>query len=66
MGRDFTGPDDMKDHMEEIRIHLRGHNLYDIFYGPYKEREKELLQEYIRLASISILRICGWRRLGNF
>ena len=50
MGRDFTGPDDMKDHMEEIRIHLRGHNLYDIFYGPYKEREKELLREYIRLA----------------
>ena len=50
MGRDFVGPDDMKDHMEEIRIHLRGHNLYDIFYGPYKEREKELLREYIRLA----------------
>ncbi len=32
LGRDFTSPEDMKDHMEEIRIHLRGHNLYDIFY----------------------------------
>ena len=50
LGRDFTGPEDMREHMEEIRIHLRGHNLYDIFYGPFKEREQELLREYIRLA----------------
>ena len=50
LGRDFTGPEDMKAHMEEIRIYLRGHNLYDIFYGPFKEREREILREYIRLA----------------
>ena len=50
LGRDFASPEDMRDHMEEIRIHLRGHNLYDIFYGPYKEREQELLEAYIRLA----------------
>lgn len=50
LGRDFTSPEDMREHMEEIRIYLRGHNLYDIFYGPYKEREQELLKEYILLA----------------
>ena len=50
LGRDFTGPEDMKAHMEEIRIYLRGHNLYDIFYGPFKKREQEILREYIRLA----------------
>lgn len=50
MGRDFQSAEDMKAHMEEIRICLRGHNLYDIFYGPYRDREQELLREYIRLA----------------
>ena len=50
LGRDFTSPEDMKDHMEEIRIHLRGHNLYDIFYGPFRSREQEILKAYIRLA----------------
>ena len=33
--------------MEEIRIHLRGHNLYDIYYGRYKEQEQEILSRYI-------------------
>ena len=37
----------MKRHMEEIRIHLRGHNLYDIYYGRYKDREREILGRYI-------------------
>lgn len=50
MGRDFTSPEDMKAHMEEIKIYLRGHNLYDIFYGPYKKQEKELLEKYIEIA----------------
>lgn len=50
LGRDFTSPEDMKDHMEEIRIQLRGHNLYDIFYGPFRSREQEILKAYIRLA----------------
>ena len=36
--------------MEEIRIHLRGHNLYDIYYGRYKEREREILTRYIDAA----------------
>ena len=50
MGREFIGPEDMKEHMEEIRIYLRGHNLFDIFYGKYKDREQDLLKQYVELA----------------
>ena len=50
MRREFIGPEDMKEHMEEIRIYLRGHNLFDIFYGKYKDREQELLKQYVELA----------------
>lgn len=50
LGRDFSSEADMKAHMEEIKIHLRGHNLFDLFYGPYREREQELLKQYISLA----------------
>jgi len=50
IGHDIKTKEDVKDHIEEIKIYMRGHNLYDIFYGPYKKREKELLQEYIRIA----------------
>lgn len=50
IGRDFTSPEDMERHMEEVKIHLRGHNLYDIFYGKYRNRETELLKRYIDLA----------------
>ena len=42
--------EDIKQHMEEIRIYMRGHNLFDIFYGKYREQEKELLERYIELA----------------
>lgn len=50
LGRDFESPEDVKDHMEEIKTYVRGHNLYDIFYGRYRECETELLQAYINLA----------------
>lgn len=50
LGRDFTDADDMKRHMEEIRIHVRGHNLYDIFYGRFRETEEALLKRYIEIA----------------
>ena len=42
--------EDVKAHMEEIKIHMRGHNLYDIYYGRYKEQETELLTKYIEIA----------------
>ena len=29
---------------------MRGHNLYDIFYGRYKKREQEILKAYIEAA----------------
>ncbi len=29
---------------------MRGHNLYDIFYGPFKKQENEILSRYIGLA----------------
>lgn len=50
MGRDFTSPQDMKEHMEEIKTYTRGHNLFDIFYGRYKKEEKDLLKKYIEIA----------------
>lgn len=45
-----TCPEDIKENMELIKIHMRGHNLFDIFYGPHRKREKELLTQYIELA----------------
>lgn len=50
LGEELRTVEDIKCHMEEIKIYLRGHNLYDIFYGRYKERETELLERYIDLA----------------
>lgn len=42
---------DIIDNMENIRIYVRGHNLYDIFYGRYKgEKEKQILGRYIEEA----------------
>ena len=42
--------EDIKQYMEEIKIYLRGHNLYDIYYGRYKENEQEILRQYIDAA----------------
>lgn len=50
LGRDFETADDIRVHMEKIRTYLRGHNLFDIFYGEYRDREQELLSRYIDLA----------------
>ena len=36
--------------MELFKIHMRGHNLYDIFYGRYKKKERQILKQYIELA----------------
>ena len=43
--------EDLKNHMEEIKIYVRGHNLFDIFYGRYRgEAEEEILAKYIDVA----------------
>ena len=39
------------DNMENIMIYVRGHNLYDIFYGRYKgDKENTILKAYIDAA----------------
>ena len=40
--------EDLKRNMETIKIYVRGHNLFDIFYGRYKgDKETEILKAYI-------------------
>lgn len=40
--------EDIKRNMETIKTYVRGHNLFDIFYGKYKgEKENEILTKYI-------------------
>ena len=42
---------DLKNNIELIKIYVRGHNLFDIFYGRYKGGRKDyLLKEYIDAA----------------
>lgn len=50
IGKEFESEADVKEHMEEIKIHMRGHNLYDIYYGRYKQEEQEILTRYIDAA----------------
>ena len=50
IGHDLASAEDVKHHMEEIKIHMRGHNLYDIFYGRYRDQEQEILSRYIDIA----------------
>ena len=41
----------IKDNIENIKIYVRGHNLFDIFYGRYHgTAEQEILQQYIDIA----------------
>lgn len=42
---------DIKDNLEDIKIYVRGHNLFDIFYGRYHgTAEQEILKKYIDTA----------------
>lgn len=50
LGGTLSSVEELKAHMEEFKIYMRGHNLYDIFYGPYKKRETEILRKYMELA----------------
>ena len=49
-GAVINGPSDLKNHIEAFKIYMRGHNLFDIFYGRFKKNETELLKRYIDLA----------------
>lgn len=50
LGKDLDSVEDLREHFEEFKIYMRGHNLFDIFYGRYKKQETQLLKQYIRLA----------------
>jgi len=50
IGKKVETIEDIKEHFEEFKIYMRGHNLYDIFYGRYRERENELLKQYLEIA----------------
>lgn len=42
---------DIKDNIENIKIYVRGHNLFDIFYGKYHgQDEQDILKKYIDAA----------------
>lgn len=42
--------EDLKEHFEQFKIYMRGHNLYDIFYGRFRDRESEILHRYLEIA----------------
>ena len=50
IGKEIDTEEDLKTHFEDVKTYMRGHNLYDIFYGPFKHQESELLKQYIDLA----------------
>ncbi len=50
LGKEIETVEELKENFESFKIFVRGHNLYDIFYGPYKQQETELLGRYIDLA----------------
>lgn len=46
----INSPKDIKTHLEDIKTYVRGHNLFDIFYGKYRHNEDEILGKYIEEA----------------
>ncbi len=62
IGHALKNTTDIREHMEEIRICLRGHNLYDIFYGRFRKNETEILKSYIEEAPRVLLKIF-WMQL---
>lgn len=50
LGRPITSIEDLKNNFEAFKIYMRGHNIYDIFYGRFRDQEEELLSRYIDLA----------------
>lgn len=47
----INSKEDIKKYLEQIKICVRGHNLYDIFYSKYRNNaEQEILKKYIDAA----------------
>lgn len=53
LGHSLESVEDLKENFEAFKIYMRGHNLYDIFYGRFKEQEEEILKKYIDVADRS-------------
>ena len=49
-GKNIDSIKDLQENYESFKIYMRGHNLFDIFYGRFKDKEQELLEKYIELA----------------
>ncbi|MFA9379354.1 MAG: ATP-dependent endonuclease [Lachnotalea sp.] len=50
-GARIRNKEDLKNNMEDIKIYVRGHNLFDIFYGRYHgQAETGILKKYIEVA----------------
>lgn len=50
LGKDIESVEELKANYETFKIYMRGHNLYDIFYGSFRAQEKELLRKYLEIA----------------
>lgn len=50
VGHSFESVEDLQEHFEEFKIYMRGHNIYDIFYGRFRDQEESILERYIDLA----------------
>ncbi len=46
----INNKEDVKRNIELIKIYVRGHNLYDIFYGKYRSEEERILKRYVEQA----------------
>ena len=50
LGKEIRSISELQEHFEEFKIYMRGHNLYDIFYGRFRGKETELLRKYLEVA----------------
>ncbi len=50
IGQDIRTKEDIRTYREEILTYVRGHNLFDIYYGRYRKKENQILKKYIELA----------------
>lgn len=49
--------EDLKNNIENFKVYVRGHNLFNIFYGKYKgKNENEILKKYIDVAPKEIFK----------
>lgn len=50
-GIQIRSKEDLKENFENIKIYVRGHNLFDIFYGRYKGQQlTKILNDYVSIA----------------